>query len=277
MAAFDPDHPVLSYSQIATYLSCHKKWYWQYIENLTPRKKSFTLQTGDLTHRLLDAYFKDNLKHFNISVISEFAQSLYPDAQPEEIEPCVVQSAQLVNCYIEKFQDDDLQITSPEVWLEKDFENFTLTCRLDAICETPDHKQWRMEHKTAARLDSAYLRGQRRGLQTGIAHWLAEELLPNKLYGTVYNILVKSKTPRCSREFVPYSKWLINYAKQCVEGVARSIKNRDYYPSMQCFTYNYACEFEPLCHNDTPATRKAFYTNRKEVKEKSLRAKFPKS
>jgi hypothetical protein len=268
------NHPTLSYSQITTYLSCHKKWYWQYIEDLTPKKKSPALQIGDLTHRLLDAYYKNTLKPQDIANLMQFAQELYPDSPPEEIETCTIQSAQLLNAYLQKFQDDDLQVTSPEIWLEKDFGDFTLTCRLDAICETPDHKQWRMEHKTTTRLDSAYLRGQRRGLQTGIAHWLAEELLPHQLHGTIYNILVKRNPPKCHRELVPNSKWLIDYAKQCVKGVVRSIKRRDFYPSLQCFTYNHTCEFEPLCRNDTPATRKAFYTSRKEVKERSQRVTF---
>ena len=43
----------LSYSQCTQLIRCKKRWWFQYIEDLTPKLKSFPLKVGDITGRVL--------------------------------------------------------------------------------------------------------------------------------------------------------------------------------------------------------------------------------
>ena len=271
---YPQEHPILSYSQISTFLTCRKMWYWQYIEDLTPKRKTLPLMVGDLTHQLLDAYYQGKLDTQSFTNLKQQAANLYPSNDLSEVEEAVMQSAILLNGYVKQYQADELEVTSPEVWLEKDFGSFSLTARLDAICKTTDGRTWRMEHKTAGRVDKFYLKGQRRGLQTGISQWLMDELLTDKISGTIFNLLVKKKVPEFPRDLVPRSQLVIDMAKRTVHGVVNSLQYGNLYPSTQCIQYQRECDFLPLCQSDTPAVREHLYTSRKGVMKKSKTQKL---
>lgn len=48
----------ISYSQIASYLSCKRKWYYEYVRELAPRVTSKPMQLGTLVHAYLEASLK---------------------------------------------------------------------------------------------------------------------------------------------------------------------------------------------------------------------------
>ena len=101
-----------------------------------------------------------------------------------------------------------------------------------------------------------------------------DELLPERISGTIFNLLVKKKTPEFPRQAVPRSQLVVDLAKETVLGVVRSLQRGDLYPSMKCSQYNRPCDFEPLCRSDTPSTRESLYTSRKEVMESSKSLKW---
>jgi hypothetical protein len=259
----------LSYSQATTFLICHKKWWWVYDQDLTSKKeKKPALQLGDVVHRLLDKYYRFELDTSDISALDKYVQKLYPQNSDEESITTARIAATLFYGYIKQFEEDDLRVVSPEMHLEKDFGDFSLYSRLDAVCLTPDDREWRMEHKTTSRMDSYYLNGLRKGLQTGIALWLYEDLVNPKVAGTVFNMLIKTKVPSYPRSPILKERWVINLAKEAVRGIVRDIKRRDFYPSANCSLYNEECEFAALCRNDTPQIRETFYTSRSKQVEK---------
>ena len=268
---YPQDHPILSNSQINTFLTCRKRWQWEYIDDLTPKTTGKALIIGNLTHQLLDAFYQGKLNTNSFKTLRKRTLEFYPHNDPQEVEDSLTLAGTLLNGYVKQYEIDDLQVTSPEVWLEKDFGDFSLCCRLDAICQTSDNRKWRMEHKTTGKTDSLYLKGLSKGLQTGISHWLLDELLPkdDKVSGTIFNLLVKTKVPKFPRNFVLRSQNLINATKRTVHGVVRSLQKGDLYPSMQCIQYFRECPFYPLCTNDTPAIRKNLYQSRKEATERS--------
>ena len=254
----------LSTSRINTYLHCPKAYWWQYHQNLTWKVKTKALQVGDIVHILLA---KDALGQLTAEFIQDFSasvQTLYPDNTAEESSIVALEALTLYSGYKKKYENDPLRIDSVEVHLELDMGEFLLYTRLDTLVRTEDNRLWRGEYKTTARLDSAYLSGLKDGLQAGISYLVEREVLPEKITGTVYSLLVKTKIPQYERTIILAEKGLIQRTLQCVNGVWDGIKNERFYPSMQCHYFNRECDFLPLCKNDSERTREAFYSPRTE-------------
>lgn len=254
----------LSYSKINCFQRCRKQYHWIYNENLIPIKKSFPMQVGLVIHDLLDKYYGNTLQVKDIEQLRETIQRLYPENEQELSDEVAWEAARLFQGYLQYAQDDPLDILMPETVMEVDIGNdIVLYTRLDAVGRS-DNRLWRVEHKTTARMDSRYLQGLRKGLQTGIAHWVMEKVLDEPVMGTQFNIIVKTKVPQYSRMPVPKQPWAQNYTQECVYGVARSIRRNDFYPSMKCDDFN-NCDYQILCTSDTEANRKAFFKRREEV------------
>lgn len=256
----------LSWSKCNVFLRCRMRYKWCYKHNLVPKEKAWPLSVGVLVHHMLFLENKGELDKWGVPEFLQWSQLEFPDMTPDQVERLVLEAGDLVMGYLQSQKQEGIKVISPEVHMEKDFGSFILYSRLDAIAQTPDQRVWRMEYKTTARMDSMYLQGLRKGLQTGIAHWLADELLPQRINGTLFGLLVKTKIPQYA--IMPYTreKWVQEYAEKCVKGIAQSIANGDLYPSLDCtFGYN-KCEYMPLCStNGSEEAQRAFFTQRKEV------------
>lgn len=258
--------PYISYSMASTILKCGRKYQYAYLEDLTPKTKSLPLIVGSATHLLMDLYYRKQLNSSTIQMFTETLISIFPNEDESYLAGAAVTAAKLAQAYISKFSNDPLLIKSPELQLEKEFPDFFLYARLDAIAEMQDKHIYRVEHKTTQRTDSIYLSGLRNGLQTGISHWLLEELWPERITGTVFNLFVKLKIPEAKRTPITIMPWLIERTKETIQGVARTIKRGDFFPSIDCYYGNSECDYQLLCKKDTPERRRAFYTSRREVR-----------
>lgn len=113
-------------------------------------------------------------------------------------------------------------------------------------------------------MDSAFLSGLRKSLQAGIYDFLVRENIKEKLWGTIYDLLVKTKVPQYKRNLVPVSIPVIERSIKTVEGVVKDIlmclaKPSMIYPSCQCYSYNRECDYIHLCNFDSEEVRKNFY------------------
>ena len=262
----------LSASRINTYLHCPKAYEWNYIHELEFKQKSKALQIGDFLHTLLEKDALNELTSDFVFDLRQLIQEEYPENSEEDSREVAEMALSLYNGHKKKFEDDEtFKIDSVEVILEADMGDFDLICRNDTFLKSQDGRMWRGEYKTTARIDSAYLSGLKNGLQAGIAYLLSEKLLPNKLTGTIYNLMVKTKVPQYERTMVLAEKSLLDRTVKCVNGVADGILNNRFYPSIQCHYYNRECEYLPLCRNDTPQTRSTFYRQRVEFYNKAKR------
>jgi hypothetical protein len=256
--------PKYSYSKINTYLTCPKKYFWAYEGEgpglgLVPKVSSRNLRLGDVTHRLRALYFEEKLTKNSFKNLDLAVKKAFPELTEPEAYSIAFEAGRLVQAYINKYGNDSVKMLSPEVVLEWDAGPAILTTRLDGIAQTPDGRIWRDELKTAAKMDSMYLQGLKKGLQAGIAHVVMKNVLPQKPVGTIYTILVKTKEPQAERTMVLFERSLEDRTMQCVKGVHSRIIARDFYPSLNCFQYNRACDYSPLCRNDNPRTREEFF------------------
>lgn len=255
----------LSHSKLKTFLHCRKRYVWEYIEHLTPIQTSKALQVGGVVHDLLHKYYTKELTMNEVSGIPDLINQMYPGNTDELTDDVASESARLMAGYIKAWEGDPLNVISSELWVEVDVpdeENVTLSGRVDALARNERSKLWRLEHKTAARMDSSYLNGLKNSLQGAIYDFLTEATFEEAVEGTIYNLLVKTKIPKFERSYTQTTIGMRNRMLETVKGVIRSIRRKDFYPSNDCFVYNRSCDFRPLCDHDSKETREAFYKPR---------------
>ncbi len=274
VSTFDSNPPKkkirFSNSKVQCWLHCHLQYKYSYINRLVPKKKAEALQIGDIVHKLLDLWNQGKLTSVHLSNLEEFVQSLYPFNEGDESLQIAREAAKLVVGYIKQYEKDPLKIISSEVHIQIEREDYSIYGRLDGLARTEDKRLWRLEYKTARKMDSYYLDGIKAGLQGAIYDVLIEENFKEKLSGTIYSMLIKTNVPQFPRAFAPINRPAIKRMHQTLNGVYRDLQKGDFYPSSQCLSYGRACDYKLLCDNDNEETREAFFTVRpqdKEVKE----------
>ena len=249
----------LSYSRASTFLNCRQAYRWAYIEGLVPKKKAAPLQVGDIVHQLFHLQFEGKLRGEDIQDLDGFVRRLYPENDSSSNLEVALQAASLFSGYLENYQNDPLLQSSSETHLEVEMPDFHLYGRIDGLCCTSDMRLWRLERKTSSSMDSSFLSGLKNSLQAGIYDYLLDTVLDEKHWGTIYDILVKTKVPQYKRNMVRRNLRVEERALKALEGVAQDIKRGDFYPSCNCFTYYRECDYLPLCNFDTPEVRESFF------------------
>ena len=242
----------LSYSGASTWTSCRMKWYWNYVQNIRRKSTSRPLQVGSMVHDLLHRYYM----HEDIPVDMEaYVQEKYPNNQGNESLLSANEALQLVSGYLQRFENDPLDIISSEMQIELERVEpqtglpYSIYMIVDAVARDQQNRLWRVEHKTAARMDTYYLNGLRGGLQGGIYHYGLNQTMPEPVVGTIYNMLIKTKIPNYQRMPVMMQATLAERSVQTFDGIARQIFRGDIYPDASaCFSYNRECDYLPLCN-----------------------------
>lgn len=267
----------ISSSQLGTWQSCRMKWYWIYVEDLLPVETDLPLMVGGITHTLRELWIQDIHnnepdKRFNESVLDQLEDSIIEiyNCTPEIARMVSFEARRLIEVYLMKLAGDpDFTVHHPELHLEKDYGPYILYARLDGLArEVSTGYLYRDELKTAGKLDSAYLAGYRRGLQTGICHMLMQDLIEEKTHGTLFEILVKTKIAQAVRKPALLNHWQVEYARVTVEHEVQEIFEAHIYPSSKCQEYNKVCAYQPLCQASISPQGidrvKELYTSRKE-------------
>lgn len=251
------EKPRLSFSRTSTFLHCRKRYDWIYNQGLILKKKPLPLQVGDIVHQLFHLNYQDKLPQ--LEKLNEWVQQLYPDNEEKVSLDVAIQAANLFVGYLRKYEDDPLTLVSSEVHLEFDTGPYILYGKIDGLVRTKDERLWRLERKTTSAMDSFFLNGLKTSLQAGIYDYLLEKTFDEVPYGTIYDILVKTKVPQYGRNPLPRNRRIMERALQTLEGVCRDLKRKEFYPSCECFTYSRECDYSILCNFDSPDARESFY------------------
>lgn len=254
----------LSASRCGVYLHCPKEYFWTYHEHLQPKETGARpLFVGALVHRLKHQF---NIGKLNLEALADYGQvvkKLFPEVvNDQEAISIASEALTLFSGFVNEFKNDPLEVVSSEVHLELDRGPYLLYTRVDELVRTQDTKLWRGEHKTTARIDNAYLKGLKRGVQAGIADIVLSEVMTEKVYGTMYNLLVKTKVPQYYRSPIMTEKNLRPMTESMLAFVYDGIINERFGCSMDCFVWNRECKFLTLCKHDSQEIREAFYKYR---------------
>lgn len=220
------------------------------------------LQIGAITHLLIHHYNVQTLDLTDLDGIIEMVQDKYPDEERYIIHDIVELSITLLKAYVRKAEEKAIIVVASEMHVETEEPDFFIYGRVDGLGRTQDGRLWRRETKTTSKMDSLFLSGLKTGLQSGIYHHLLQQTLKEDIHGTIFELLVKTKTPYCELAPVPVNKLVIDRSLETFRGVARSIARGDFYPSSRCAGYNRECDYFALCNHPTEKTKQAFYKKR---------------
>ena len=242
----------LSYSGANTWTSCRMKWYWNYVQNIRKKRISHALQVGGIVHDLIHRYYMgENIP----SDMEEYIQERYPANVGPESLLVANEAMTLVSGYIQRYAAEPLEVISSEMKIEltriepTTKQEYNIYAIVDVVARDQQKRLWRVEHKTASRMDTFYLNGLRGGLQGGIYHYALNQTMPEPVVGTIYNMIIKTKVPNYQRMPVLMQNTLAERAIQTFDGVARQIFSGDIYPDANaCFAYNHECDYLPLCN-----------------------------
>lgn len=261
----EPGKLRLSASRVAVYLHCPKKYWWMYEEKLQAKGVSIPLMVGNITHRLLHQMHIGKLPLEKLKDYDEVILKHYPHLTKQEAVAVASEALTLFSGYMKEYENDPLEVVSSEMHLESDRRDYLLYARLDGLVRTQDGRLWRQETKTTARLDSAYLSGLKGSIQAGISYVLIKEAIPEKVTGTIYNLIVKTKIPQYHRSPILIERHLGPMVEEMLIGVYEGITKRRFYPSMLCIQYSRECEYLSLCKGDSQRVREMFFTPRPDV------------
>jgi hypothetical protein len=250
----------LSASRIGVYRRCSWLYHLTYNENLIRKEVDMPLKVGGFVHALMERKHRGTLQEV-LNDPEALAKELYPTSWDDALD-VAIESLRLFHGYQKKYEDDTFTVVSSETHLELDMGPYILYSRLDSLKRGGDGRLWRGEYKTAGRMDSSYLQGLRGSIQSGMAHLLLKETVPEKVYGTLYEILVKTKVPQYERSLVLTETSLEKMTLDCVNGVWKDIDGGRFYRSMDCYTFNRECSHRLICLRDTPQNREEFYKER---------------
>lgn len=182
---------ILSQSAIKDFQTCRKRYDYRFERGLVPKTTPIELTFGSAVHDGLQAHHLGRDEHIIEDVINQKAVS-----EPERINALA-----MLTGYRAKYPTEDFEVLA----LEQEFrlplkhhdqsvaqthDDFVRGGKLDGVIRRPDGV-WLMEHKTAAKIDAAYL--QKLWLDFQITWYgpVVEDIFGEPLRGVLYNVIKK--------------------------------------------------------------------------------------
>jgi hypothetical protein len=274
----------LNQSRVQTFLRCHRKYGWQYVEQLVPDRPTYHLSTGTAVHAALAAVKAGKATpEESVQIALETFKDLLPKRKLPGDDEIIAENEEIIQAmvpaYFEHYKHD------PEPWKPIGIEvagrvevgegtGVFLVFRTDALVIWRK-MLWLVDHKTAKKLDPRDLMKYEMDIQPtayayGITKLFAQQGRNMRVSGVIINVLVKTKVPQFAREqYTRTDDELAEFEREFVE-IARDMKTRHlrvqagenwkdvfYKNTNECFSYG-TCWFRDLCMHDTPTRRLSF-------------------
>ncbi|CAM2066747.1 PD-(D/E)XK nuclease family protein [Sulfidibacter corallicola] len=189
---------LITYSQLATFLSCRQKMRWRYIEELVPLERAQALSFGSLIHDCLESWHSQQ----DLPAVLDHIDRIYSDRATDEKQRADWHLATaMMKGYVKRYPTEDFEIMA----LEKKFEgpivnpksgrvsrSFRFAGKVDGIVKRGDD-HFLLETKTASQVDAAYLERLWRDFQISIYSLYARRVWGLEIKGVIYNVLCKAR------------------------------------------------------------------------------------
>jgi CRISPR/Cas system-associated exonuclease Cas4 (RecB family) len=218
----------LSYSQLATWRSCRRKWYLSYVERLEPKNvhPAYALVLGSAVHEALDAYYEPKNNRDRRKLILTYEKYMNKEREaafalvkglPEEDEVKEkwgfnedLGYAMLEHYGTVAHELDNFEVLATEASFELDTGITTMVDgvelpvlyrgRIDGVVQTDDDHIMLLEHKTAKQFNDQRLILDQ---QATSYIWAARKIHNLPVEGVIYNILRKQRNgPRVKAPLV---------------------------------------------------------------------------
>lgn len=181
----------ITYSALSTFKNCRKKYAWRYLEHLVPLQRDAALFFGDLIHNCLEVWHGTR----SLASVHAYLETVQADTADR------LNAVAMIEAYAKHYAEERWAVVA----LEKPFEatvynpatgaasrSFVMRGKVDGIvCE--DGRNYILEHKTASRIDAAYIERLWTDFQSKIYAHFISEATGLKIYGVEYNVLTKAR------------------------------------------------------------------------------------
>jgi len=286
----------ISHNSTSIAKNCWKKFYWRYIEGLTPLHTPVAFTLGSVVHDAFDLHYKK----FPTSEVTQYITDLFDkqisNTSPDEVENLVIAKYTALGMWM-NYPTKDLNDFS-NVASEREFtlpvaKGVNLVGRVDGLL---DYKQarWVRELKTTGQHFSQFERQSRISSQA-TTYVYAMNKLGENVQGVIYDYIKKPLLRKNMREDMHdfgrrimrdyrerpgmyYRRHLVYrnpvdlaQYEQDLQDVIADIKRKKkdggfYRNTDQCFNYNSECPYYKICHQETPdpLTVKLYYTKKED-------------
>lgn len=181
----------VTYTALQTFKNCRRRFNWRYVKELVPLRQDEALFFGTLIHNCLEIWHGARSR--------DAVHAYLANCQASKTD--LFSAAAMMDAYIREYAVERWSVVA----LEKAFvativnpatgaasRSFEMRGKVDGIvCE--DGRNYILEHKTASRIDAAYLERLWTDFQSKIyAHFIAQSL-GIKIHGVEYNVLTKAR------------------------------------------------------------------------------------
>lgn len=195
----------ITYSALATFRNCRKRFYWRYVRELAPIQKDPALRFGTLWHSCTERL--DN--GADLPAVMAFVDESLPEraTDREQRKFWHLLNAMLA-AYVRKYSNQADQIVAAEKKFEHPIFNpktgapsktFVMAGKVDLIFER-DGKRYIRERKTAANIDQSYIERLWTDFQSQLYAYFIEQAEGVKIYGVEYDVVVKAKLQQSEGE-----------------------------------------------------------------------------
>lgn len=188
----------ITYSALATFRNCRKRYWWRYVRQLAPIYRDPVLTFGTLWHACTERLDLGDTLDQALAFLSDktpLRQS--DDEQRKHYHLC----AAMLRAYCRKYADSDVKVIATEKQFTFPIINpatgaasrsFVMAGKVDAIIERAARRYIR-ERKTTSSLDQAYLEKLWTDFQSQLYAYFVEQADGIKIHGVEYDIAVKAQ------------------------------------------------------------------------------------
>lgn len=137
-------------SEVSTFRSCVRKWYYNYILQFKPSKASLPLYIGDVIHQALELFWNGR----ELTIILDFVDHFCDDNPPPKDEETTITHIKVMLIgYFAKWAEDrkNWDVIEVEKMVGFDFGGFKYRGKVDVVARyKPDNRVYIIEHKTAS-------------------------------------------------------------------------------------------------------------------------------
>jgi hypothetical protein len=273
---------VLTNSSISSFKTCARKYYWRYCRELELQDTAESLTLGSEVHRFLEGFYRQEPFVLDTGGLSPKATGILEGLS--EAYPLLYADDFTLFDVVAVEKNLDGAILNPETG--RGARDFRFGGKIDALVRMKaDHYGFRagdlvlLEHKTAARVDEAYLARLELDSQIRLYSLYLERELKIPIAGVLYNIILKpgirpkkDETPgeftlrmrQAMRQPEQYQRHQILIPAQQLDETERELwvmksliaaarKDATFPRNAQsCFNYSRQCDYYPLCVSADP-------------------------
>jgi len=184
----------ISHSSMSVARGCWKKYYWKYIEGLTPKRRSVALSLGSAVHTCFEKFYTGSSDSEIISYLQETFKEEISNASEYDVEALELAKYTALGMWLYYPYKDVTEFTTnvPEMEFEtkiKGLRNVRLVGRVDGLVEK-DGKMWIREVKTTG-LTPRQFTGRVQTSSQASTYVYALKSLGHPVIGVMYDCIKK--------------------------------------------------------------------------------------